>query len=86
MVMPLQSAPANRGSRLDAHRAPRDEGGVSPQVRICTPCVQVGGGRWCINLPVFGRKCFSVPSIGRWRACCRTRFGIPPVSCGLERC
>lgn len=60
--------------------------GVLPQAAICTPCVQIGGGRWCFTLPIIGRKCINVPSAGRWKACCRVRFGWPPVSCGISRC
>jgi hypothetical protein len=66
----------------DAYNA----GGVTPQIQICTPCVQVGGGTWCVNLPFFGKKCFHVPSLGRWHACCKTKFGWPPVSCGISHC
>ena len=38
------------------------------------------------NLPIIGRRCLNVPSLGTWKACCETRFGWPPVSCGLQRC
>ncbi len=86
MRMPTQSRPADRSMKSTAAMAAWDEAGVMPQARVCTPCVKVGGGRWCIRLPIFGRKCFSVPSLGRWRACCRTRLGWPPVSCGISRC
>jgi len=86
MVMPTQSKPADRSTRSTIALAAWDKAGVMPQAAACTPCVQVGGGRWCINLPVFGRKCFNVPSLGRWKACCKTRWGWPPVSCGISRC
>jgi hypothetical protein len=59
---------------------------VIPQVSLCSPCVQVGGQQLCVNLPFFGRRCLRVPRVGRWRICCRTRFGIPPISCGLSSC
>jgi hypothetical protein len=62
------------------------EGGVTSQLRACTPCVRVGGGRWCFTLPVIGRRCLNVPSLGTWKACCSVRFGWPPVSCGISRC
>jgi hypothetical protein len=86
MRMPTLSRPANRSGRPEARWAAWNEAGVSPQAQICTPCLQIGGGRWCVNLPIFGRKCFSVPNVGRWKACCRARFGWPPVSCGISRC
>jgi hypothetical protein len=86
MRMPTQSRPADRSDSAQAHLAAWKEAGVSPQQQVCTPCVQIGGGRWCVNLPIFGRRCFTVPSVGRWRACCRFRLGIPPISCGISRC
>jgi len=86
MRMPKQSHPADRSMIAVVPVVARKEAGVLPQQRICTPCVQIGGGRWCINLPIFGRKCFNVPNVGRWKACCRVRFGFPPVSCGISRC
>lgn len=86
MQMPTQSRPSDR-SFLSAMAAVQTEtAGVTPQQQICTPCVQVGGGRWCVNLPIFGRRCFNVPSLGRWRACCKARIGWPPVTCGISRC
>ena len=85
MLLPMQrpaiARPAHAGSFAE-----RGEGGVAPQLRVCTPCVRVGGGRWCVNLPIFGRKCINVPALGTWKLCCSPRFGIPPVSCGLSRC
>ena len=59
---------------------------LHPQASFCSPCLRVGGGKWCINVPVFGRKCFTVPKIGTWKACCATKFGWPPLSCGISRC
>lgn len=89
MRMPTIAPPADR--RLIAQTEPYLENaaaqeGVSPQLRICTPCIGLPSGRRCINLGPFGRRCFTIPNFGRWRLCCRTRFGIPPVSCGIERC
>ena len=60
--------------------------GLHPQASFCTPCLRVGGGKWCVNIPVFGRKCFSVPKLGTWKACCATKFGWPPLRCGISRC
>lgn len=59
---------------------------VVPQASACSPCVQVGGGQFCVNLPFFGRRCLNVPSFGRWHICCSTRWGWPPITCGLSRC
>lgn len=59
---------------------------VVPQQCASTPCIQVGGGRVCVNLPIVGRRCVNVPSAGRWRIRCCLRFGIPPVSCSVQRC
>ncbi len=86
MQLPTQSRPADRSFRSAAVWTSQEETGVTPQQRVCTPCVRVGGGRWCVNLPIVGRRCFSVPGFGRWRACCRIRLGWPPVTCGLSRC
>lgn len=86
MRMPRQSQPADRSFFSTGAVPSVEDAGVTPQAQVCTPCVQVGGGRWCINLPIFGRRCFNVPSIGRWKACCKTRWGIPPISCGISRC
>lgn len=59
--------------------------GVVPQLSACTPCVQLGGGRHCFNL--IGRRiCVNIPSFGRWRICCRTRWGWPPFRCSVGRC
>jgi len=60
--------------------------GALPQAKACTPCVRLGGGRRCLNLPIFGRKCFNVPYLGSWKFCCRTRWGWPPIKCGIRRC
>lgn len=58
---------------------------VNPQLKVCTPCIRVGG-RWCFSLPVIGRKCLNVPSLGTWKACCKTIWRPPFVKCGLSRC
>jgi len=59
---------------------------VVPQLSLCSPCVQVGGTTLCVTLPFFGRRCLHVPFIGRWRICCRTRWGWPPISCSVGGC
>ncbi len=86
MRMPTQSQPADRSMSSFAGAAAWSEPGVAPQLSLCTPCVQVGGGRKCFTLPFFGNKCFNIPNFGRWKACCKTRWGIPPVTCGISRC
>lgn len=90
MTLPTLAQPADRSwssvTAAYAHAGDFSADGVSPQLRVCTPCIRLGGGRHCVNLGPFGRRCFSIPSLGRWRLCCRTRFGWPPVSCGVERC
>ena len=85
MRLPEQRPAIARLSHAGAFEE-RVQPGVLPQVRVCTPCIRVGGGRWCFNLPIIGRRCLNVPSLGTWRACCSTRFGWPPVTCGLSRC
>lgn len=70
-------------SRGGATAAPA--GMIVPQLSACTPCVQLGGGRHCVR--ILGRSvCVTIPSIGRWHICCRTRWGWPPISCSLNRC
>ncbi len=59
---------------------------VIPQICIGTPCIRLPSGRFCFNLPIFGRRCVTIPSLGSWNLRCCTRFGFPPVSCGLNRC
>jgi len=86
MRLPTQSVPAYRYSVSRAAVAFSEGGDIAPLASVCTPCLQIGGGRWCVNLPIFGRKCFNVPGLGRWKACCRTRWGWPPVSCGISHC
>jgi hypothetical protein len=59
---------------------------VLPQASACSPCLNLDPGRFCLDLPVFGRRCVNIPSLGRWKVCCRTRWGWPPISCGVSRC
>lgn len=90
MRMPTIAKPVDRRltARNDAYSdaSAATQGGVTPQLRICTPCIGLPSGRHCVNLGPFGRRCFTIPNIGRWHLCCRTRFGFPPISCGVERC
>jgi len=84
MMMPIQSPPTLRTGNSTPYSEPVP--GVTPQLKVCTPCIRVGGGRWCVRLPVLGRKCFRVPGLGSWKACCRTTWLPPFVRCGLSRC
>jgi hypothetical protein len=74
------------GSEGASHAVPNDGGGVSPQLCVGSPCLRLPSGRFCVNLPILGRRCVTIPSLGSWRVRCCTRFGIPPVSCGIQRC
>ena len=67
------------------HAASTD-GGVSPQLCVRSPCLRLPSGRFCVNLPILGRRCVTIPSLGSWRVRCCTRFSIPPVRCGIQRC
>lgn len=73
-----------RGDGAD-HSTPPG-GVVSPQVCVGSPCLRLPSGRFCVNLPILGRRCVTIPSLGSWRIRCCTRFGIPPVRCGVQRC
>ena len=84
MNLPNQFSPVMRDRPEGAYSEP--VGGVMPSQRVCTPCIRLPSGRFCVNLPIVGRKCFNVPQLGSWRACCQIRFGWPPVSCGISRC
>ncbi len=81
MLLPPQMQPVQRGISLGAFNPPA---GVQPQIKVCTPCVRIGG-RWCIRL-LGKRWCVNLPYFGRWKACCWTRFGWPPVKCGIQQC
>jgi hypothetical protein len=61
-------------------------GAVTPQLCINSPCLRLPSGRFCFNLPFFGTRCVNIPNLGGWRLRCCTRWGWPPVSCGLQRC
>lgn len=61
--------------------------GVVPQLEVCTPCMGIVKGRqYCVNLGPLGRKCITSPVTLRGKACCWTRFGIPPFGCGIKGC
>jgi hypothetical protein len=89
MRLPIQSRPLARPAHAGAYEEGAQEG-VHPQQQrqSCTPCVQRGRGRWCVSFPdpIFGRKCFNVPSPGSWKACCSVRWSANPVVCRLSRC
>lgn len=68
-----------------ADAAPR-AGAVTPQVCVNSPCLRLPSGQFCVNLPIVGRRCVNIPNLGSWRIRCCTRFGWPPVSCGIQRC
>jgi len=59
---------------------------VVPQLCAGSPCVNLNIGRQCLSLPIVGRVCVNIPSFGRWRVRCCTRWGWPPISCGISRC
>jgi hypothetical protein len=59
---------------------------VLPQACVSSPCLRLGGGRFCINLPLVGRQCVTIPGLGSWRIRCCVRFGWPPISCSVSRC
>jgi hypothetical protein len=60
---------------------------VTPQLSVCTPCVGLPSGRQCFTIPVLNRRiCVTIPSVGRWHACCRTTWTPPFVRCGVSRC
>ena len=81
----LRAAPQVYAAEGDAHNS-RAGGGVSPQVCVGSPCLRLPSGRFCVNLPILGRRCVTIPRLGSWRVRCCTRFGWPPVSCGIARC
>src|SRR5215211_7197347 len=42
---------------------------IVPQACICTPCINANIPRICANIPLIGRKCINLPSLGRWKLC-----------------
>jgi hypothetical protein len=85
MILPKQSPAILRPSHIGVFETSGDSG-VTPQQRVCTPCIRLPSGRHCVNLPIVGRRCFNIPSLGSWRLCCQLRIGWPPISCGISRC
>ena len=61
---------------------------VVPQQRYTSPCFRLGGGRFCVRLPIIGRRCVNIPQSGRWRVRCRLRFRLtgPRIRCRPIRC
>jgi hypothetical protein len=47
--------------------------------------VRLPSGRFCFSLPIIGRRCVTIPSLGSWRLRCCTGWW-PPISCSLRRC
>jgi len=70
----------------NAPEIPATRAVVTPQVCVNSPCLQLPSGQFCINLPIVGRRCVNIPNLGSWRIRCCTRWGWPPVSCGIQRC
>ena len=81
MNLPPQMQPVQR---TITYAAFNPQGAVEPQAKLCTSCVRIGG-RWCFKL-LGKRKCLNLPYFGRWRGCCWTRWGWPPVKCGIKQC
>ena len=92
-MLPMMNAEASLygrgGGEFEAEGAPdamQGAGTVSPQVCVSSPCLRLPSGRFCVNLPIVGRRCVNIPNLGSWRVRCCTRWGWPPVSCGIQRC
>lgn len=91
MKMPAMNAESVFFVRADffqgnAVHATGNSGGVSPQACISTPCLRAPSGRLCVNIPVVGRRCITVPRVGSWKLRCCTKWTYPFFSCGLSRC
>lgn len=89
MALPGFSAEMSLGGATGHHHVVAELDGSSggghvvPQVKVCTPCITVGGSPYCVTL--LGKR-ICLPALGRWQGCCRTRWGWPPVTCGINRC
>lgn len=81
MMVPPQLQPVYRTISMAAYDP---SVGIGSQVKLCTSCVRIGG-RWCIKL-LGKRWCVNLPYVGRWKGCCWTRWGWPPVKCGIRQC
>ena len=91
MALPRMNAETSLYRPQDAYLAmeflPAQRGpGVSPQACINSPCVTAPSGRFCLNIPIIGRKCISIPRLGSWRVRCCTKFFPPFFSCSINRC
>jgi hypothetical protein len=65
---------------------PQSGGLVTPQVCVSSACLRLPSGRFCVNLPILGRRCVTIPRLGAWRIRCCTKFLPPFISCGISRC
>jgi hypothetical protein len=92
MALPMMNAELTLSRPQDVHSfatrfSPAREGAhVAPQVCVSSACLRLPSGRFCVSLPILGRRCVTIPRLGSWRIRCCTRFGIPPVSCGIASC
>jgi hypothetical protein len=70
----------------DAFGAQANGRAILPQFCLSSPCVNIG---WpqpiCVDLPFFGRRCFTPPSLGSWRITCCTGWW-PPIRCSIQQC
>ena len=71
---------------VSAPEIPATRAMVTPQLCVNSPCLHLPSGQFCLNLPIVGRRCVNIPDLGSWRIRCCTRWGWPPVSCGIQRC
>jgi hypothetical protein len=62
--------------------------GVVPQFCVNSPCLGLPSGTFCINLPILGRRCVTIPNFGSWRVRCCTGPWYAPwrISCGVQSC
>ncbi len=77
MDLPIQVAPVRRSS-IDGLRANR------LQAQDICVTASIENGKVCINLPLLGKKCFSVPglpAIGSAQVCCDPSFFPPGATC-----
>jgi hypothetical protein len=92
-MLPMMNAEASLYGRAahvfaaesTADAAPR-AGTVTPQICVNSPCLRLPSGRFCVRLPVVGRRCVNIPNLGSWRVRCCTTWWPPFVRCGLQRC
>ncbi len=61
-----------------------DGSAIAPQFCVYLPCVSLPSGRICIRLPILGRRCLTIPNVGRWKlGACGLPFSPRP---SLSRC